>query len=432
MTTADRCQGMTWQQVRDAGLLGTLIAETGFGYKRLAKRMGWAASQCLRQACQAAAGVAAQPVVFPVALDALPKEAEITGLSSDLANNVYRWMHRNASEKVTVADLADKFDRSPRSVADALQQIRQAGYCLDILEQDDGEQVTRLARQAPAHAGRTVQTGWGETTLRLGYLSDTHFGSLNCCLEEIGLAYDKFAAEGITDVLHSGDLVDGSGRLGFPGHAAETRDDCYTARQLAAHTVREYPARAGIITHFIESAKSHAGWDLSRDGFSFGHALANGFDTIKQGPLGTELHHHPGRPDMRFLGYDDATLGVGPEGKTLVHLLHPDGGTAYALSYQPQKWAEMLEGGSKPHVALLGHYHKLNWIRTRNIQLVTGECMCWQTPFMRRKRIAAHVGFLILEMTLDADGTVRSFLPREFPFFLGEKRTFDLGAGEVA
>ena len=58
--------------------------------------------------------------------------------------------------------------------------------------------------------------------------------------------------------------------------------------------------------------------------------------------------------------------------------------------------------------------------------------MQWQTPFMLRKRLEAHVGFIILEMTADTDGTVRSFMPWEFPFFLGERRTFDMGQQEAS
>lgn len=283
-----------------------------------------------------------------------------------------------------------------------------------------------MSRQATATPTPIWRPGWGECVQRYGYVSDTHLGNLCACSNELEAAYEKFAEEGITTVLHTGDMNDGPGNRGFPGHSIEVRPDCQTAQQLALHAITTYPRRPGITTHFIESSKSHDGWELRASGKSIATMIADGFDFEEIGPRGLQRTHIDGRDDMHFLGYDTAILGVGPEGNTRIQLVHPDGGTAYALSYQPQKWAESLEGGTKPDVALLGHYHKLNWIRERNIQVLTGECMCWQTPFMARKRIAAHVGFFIIEVTVDTDGTVRSFLPREFPFFFGERNVFDM------
>jgi hypothetical protein len=425
----ERCKGKTWQQVRDEGLLAPLLKATGFGHRRLAKLMGWPRSQSFRNACQAEVGKPEQrhDPIFPVKLENLPDEAQVTRLQSELANDIYQYLRSHPNERYSLDDLSDKFDRGHKSVQSALDEIRAANY--QIGEDAEGStRSIRLERHAPSFSGQKIFTEWGDTKLKLGYVSDTHLGNRCACTDELEAMYDLFASEGVTDVLHSGDLNDGPGCRGFRGHSHEVYDECQTATQLAQYVIANYPYRPTIKTHFIESSKSHDGWELSSSGFSIGRSIAEGFSYNVQGPAGLEVVRQDGRSDMKFLGYDDVTMLVGPENKTSIQIHHPDGGSAYALSYQPQKWVESLEGGTKPDIGLLGHYHKLNWIRARNVHVITGECMCWQTPFMKRKRIAAHVGGFILEMSLDGDGTVREFVPREFPFYFGEKRVFYLNA----
>ena len=84
-----------------------------------------------------------------------------------------------------------------------------------------------------------------------------------------------------------------------------------------------------------------------------------------------------------------------------VALLHPDGGTAYALSYKSQKIIEAWEGGSKPHIIGIGHFHKAEFMpRYRNVKAIQAGCFQNQTPYMARKALAAHVGGWIVEIVL--------------------------------
>jgi len=80
----------------------------------------------------------------------------------------------------------------------------------------------------------------------------------------------------------------------------------------------------------------------------------------------------------------------------ILRLSHPGGGTAYALSYKPQKYAESLSGGEKPHIVGIGHYHKVEQLFYRNIHIFQVGCWEGQTPFMRRKNLAAMLGGWIL------------------------------------
>lgn len=343
---------------------------------------------------------------------------------SDLPDRLHALLLKHPKDTHTLLTLADEFDCSPKRIEAALADLSGGGFNISI--------GNRIELQREPLPQEPLRTGWADHKLRFGIMSDTHYENRFSCHEEIAGAYDFFAAEGITDVLIPGDLHDGPGERGYPGHRQEAREECQTARQCVRYVSENFPCRKGITTHFIESAKSHAGWEFAATGFDMGRSLAEGFSYTVPGPQGDELMHVPGRPDMHFLGHDDAPLLMGPEEKTKVRLYHPDGGSAYAWSYQLQKWAESIEGGNKPQACLFGHYHKFCHIRPRNIQVLSCETMCWQTPFMLRKRLEAHVGFILLEMTVETDGTIRSFMPWEFPFFLGERRTFDMAQKEVA
>ena len=117
-----------------------------------------------------------------------------------------------------------------------------------------------------------------------------------------------------------------------------------------------------------------------------------------------------GRTDLHYLGYLEADVKMSVPGGGFSYLrnFHPGGGTAYAISYRPQKIVESLSGGEKPAVLISGHFHKLAGpMMIRNVWVILPGCTCDQTPFMRKKSIEAHVGFGILEMQQDVRGAVR-------------------------
>ena len=63
-----------------------------------------------------------------------------------------------------------------------------------------------------------------------------------------------------------------------------------------------------------------------------------------------------------------------PMGETKVRIMHPGGGCAYALSYPGQKMVESFQGGEKPHMLILGHYHKFNVNYAREITTIMAGC----------------------------------------------------------
>jgi len=233
-------------------------------------------------------------------------------------------------------------------------------------------------------------------TLKFGVIGDTHYGSLYEAKDEAQAMYESFAADGITDVLHAGDVLDG--HHVYRGQEFELHSHGWANQRdwFAEHA----PRVDGITTYFIvgnhdASLKKAAGIDV-----------------------GPELQDR--RPDWHFLGEDYATVMFhAKNGRSIrVGMIHPAGGSSYALSYRPQKIVEQIEGGTKPKLLLIGNYHKAEFMPAyRNVAVVQVGCFQWQTPFMVTKGLAAHVGGWKISVTLQDDAALSMSFDAKFTAF---------------
>ncbi len=118
------------------------------------------------------------------------------------------------------------------------------------------------------------------------------------------------------------------------------------------------------------------------------------------------VFRHAGREDWKNLGYMESYINIenansGATGRALI--MHPGGGSAYAVSYAPQKICEAFTGGEKPGVVFIGHYHKLSVNLLRGIWAIQVGCGQDQTPWARKKRLDPHIGGMIVELEQDPE-----------------------------
>ena len=241
----------------------------------------------------------------------------------------------------------------------------------------------------------SVEIPTGDNTIRFGVGGDTQLGSLYECAEEFR-AYCRLLIDmGIRTLLHPGDVLDGHGI--YRGQEFELHKVGLSA-QLA--WFKEVTADLDIDVYFVTG--NHDGSFASKVGFDIGSAIE------AQNARWHCLGRDTGRVTLR------AANGRSYE----VMLLHPGGGTAYALSYRPQKTVEQLEGGHKPQMLCMGHYHKSEFIPTyRNVAVIQSGCFQWQTPFMVRGSIAAHVGGWIIDATPGAEADLCNTVSARFVAF---------------
>jgi hypothetical protein len=263
---------------------------------------------------------------------------------------------KNRHHHKTLADVVDAYEHSPEG-ASRLHGLQQT--------------IAHLAKEQST----TITIPDRGDCLRFAIVGDRHHGNLCCDVSAIAAFSAEVERLGITDVLDAGDMLDGHGV--YRGQEFELKHVGFEAQAKAF--AAESP-QGSFTTHFITG--NHDASFTRRVGVSVGDRLS------------------ADRPDFHFLGADTASVELKNESGTRcrIQLIHPDGGTAYALSYKVQKIVEQLEGGSKPDILAVGHFHKAEFIpQYRNVAVFQTGTFERQTPFMARNGLSAHVGGWIVE-----------------------------------
>jgi hypothetical protein len=66
---------------------------------------------------------------------------------------------------------------------------------------------------------------------------------------------------------------------------------------------------------------------------------------------------------------------------------------------------------------LIGHYHKFEYGYPREVHCIQAGCTEDQSLFMRKKKIAAHVGFCEVKIRQDSRGAVVRCAVEWFPYY---------------
>lgn len=317
------------------------------------------------------------------------------------------------ASSLTIAPVVD--DQSTRTLAlrllkakaHTLEELAQTlkitkGQALDLVEgfkgqslnlHQFGDKFTIDREPAPgvpvASDARYVYTSRPDGWYVFGVTSDNHISSKYERLDVLEDLYTKFADARVDRVFNCGNWIDGEAR--------------FNKHDLLVHGIGnqinrmldKYPQREGLTTYYV-AGDDHEGWYCQSMGIDIG-------DHLEQQARKRE------RFDLSYLGYIEAFVSMthaksGAVARLLV--CHPGGGSSYALSYTSQKSVEAYEGGEKPAIALYGHYHKLEYCYVRNVHAIQVGTTEDQTPFMRKKKLAAHIGGVIVRAHQDEQGAI--------------------------
>ncbi len=301
---------------------------------------------------------------------------------------------RRIKKATTVTKIAEKMHSTEEDVLAVINDMEERGYI--IMRRGNTIQLGKSAEQSST--GIIIANHFYDKPISFGVIADMHLCSKAERLDVLNAAYDEFSKRGITTVLCPGNYIDGECR--FNTHellAHGIADQCQYA-------IDHWPTRPGIKTYFVDG-DDHEGWYQQREGIEFGRYLM--LEAQAQG-----------RGDLVYLGYMEADFELkAPQGSAIVKVIHAGGGSSYAFSYASQKLVESFQGGEKPAVCIIGHYHKAEYCFPRNVHCVQSGCAQDQTKFMRKRKLAAHVGFCIVTLQQDIRGSVTRFSPEFFPFW---------------
>lgn len=299
---------------------------------------------------------------------------------------------------LTLKELAQLCEQPEDVVMAEVIRLKQAGY--NIIDDVHGFLLSPELRQSSPQVLNITEQSTNH--YRFGAVGDNHLASKYERLDVLNALYDRFSEEGITDVFNTGNWIDGEAR--FNKHDLK----CIGLDNQIQYFLSNYPQREGITTHVI-TGDDHEGWYTQREGVDVGKYMQL---------LATDPERGMLRPDLKYIGHMEQDIILKAQnGETVLRVLHPGGGSAYALSYSVQKIVESYQGGEKPHILLVGHYHKAEYSYVRGVHVVQTGCTQDQTPFMRKKKLAAHLGGWIIDFSTDDNGAVTRFKQEFFPFY---------------
>lgn len=294
----------------------------------------------------------------------------------------------------TFKHISDQLGATVDQVVELLQSLKVDGYNV----QQRGTKIAIVGEFLPSARERIKVDMKGGKTYRFGVIADPHLCANTERLDILETAYDDFKGKKIKDVYQIGNIIDGECKFNMYEIKA------YGLTDQTSYLLDHYPQRSGITTKFI-TGDCHEGWFAKKVGLDVGKYM--------------ELFAKDmGRNDLEYLGFMEHDIELkASKGSALMRLFHPGGGTAYAQSYKAQKIVESYTGGEKPNILILGHFHKSGYFYPRGVKVLLAGCIEDQSAFMRKKSIAAHIAYWIVEVELGPDGSVVRWRPEEVPFY---------------
>ena len=275
-------------------------------------------------------------------------------------------------------------DKLPTNEQEILDTLRKAN-----LTPQEVKNLIKGGKEAPS-TGRPYSVRGEKITF--GVFGDSHIGHKCFDAKLMDYAIEEFNKRKVDFVVHTGDILEGH----------------YESKRQGSVLELAHIGADAQVNEAIKHLKK-----LKRPMyFVTGNHEANTFYKMAGVDVGKRIESEV--PNAHYLGIQHGEIKL-PHGQK-IQVIHPDGGTAYAISYKPQKIIESLEGGTKPAILLIGHFHKAEYLFYRNVHTLQTGTLESQTPFMKNNHIAAGKGFYIVTTEIGKAGVSR-FVPEFIPAY---------------
>jgi len=323
-----------------------------------------------------------------------PKRANVQYIAGGLSMDEEA-MKRFMKRPRTIEEVCDRFSVPPKKVREFIAELQDSHHVLEITD----DKIKLGKDLAPNYKPVVVDfSKYKETEVPFGFCADAHIGSKYERLDVLNDLYDRFQKAGVTTVYQGGNIIDGEARF--------NKFDIYVhgVNDQVKNLIEKYPQRKGITTRFV-TGDDHEGWYVQREHINIGEVIES-------------MANAAGRQDLHHLGYMERDIALKQGDKeSIIRVIHAGGGSSYALSYSSQKYAESLQGGEKPSIILVGHFHKFDFSYPREIHMIQGGCTEDQTPFMRKRKLQAMIGGVILWVKQAENGVIRSVKVEWMPYY---------------
>lgn len=294
----------------------------------------------------------------------------------------------------TVEALSSRLDVGVAKVLKAIGRLEERNVNLRI-----GRETVEISKEIPQSHEPTVIdiSKRQDREYTFGLTADNHLCSKYERLDVLNALFDIWERDGVKVVYQGGNMIEGE-------RHSKTDIHTFGLQGQVDYFVEKWPRRKGIVTQFV-TGDDHEGWYVQDEGINIGKFMEL-------------MAREKGREDLIYLGHMEHDIKLqASNGSAIMRLVHAGGGSSYAISYSLQKIVESYQGGEKPNILLAGHYHKLGYFFPREVHTFLAGCTKDQDSFLRKNKIAAHVGGWTITVKLGEDGSVTSVKSEMHTFF---------------
>jgi predicted phosphodiesterase len=330
----------------------------------------------------------------------LRENVQATRSKTSLTERLLEYLKRPKRQGLgfTINELADALNVAPKHIQKAIKDLKEQNITIEVRQENVELSTTVQPKDKPIEVIAKKFFGSSGKVIRFGAIADTHLASKYARLDVLNALYDVFENEGLQKVFLCGNNIDGESR--YNQYDLLVRG----VEGQSKYFIENLPQRQGIVTQFI-TGDDHEGWYIQREHINIGQYIE-------------DMAKRMGRNDIQYIGHMERDIEIkGTKTSQIIRLIHGGGGSTYADSYTSQKYAESLQSGEKPRIVLVGHFHKFNFDYPREICIIQVGCVEDQTPYMRKKKILAHVGGTIVTLHQDDDGIINRCMVEWIPFY---------------
>lgn len=290
---------------------------------------------------------------------------------------------------VRIGELSRLIDRSKETVIKHLDSLGREGIKINI---EKGQAVIESINRSTSPI--SIPNLY-KRTVKVGFVSDTHIGSIAQQLTLLHSAYKEFEREGVNFVIHAGDVFDGE-------HVYRNQEReifLYGIDKAEDYFLKNYPKTDKFKTYMIAGNHDE---DFYR---RTGHNIVKEVCSKRKELVYTD----------RFQTFTVKN--------TSFKVIHPKGGGAYAKSYKLQKHFQALlqdviinmrneKETEIPHAYITGHFHYYVEFDYADITGLSLPCFQGQTPHLLDLGLNPEIGCIIIEYKFDANNNIIDMLTR--------------------
>lgn len=287
--------------------------------------------------------------------------------------------------KCSIEYLLDTISHPDDEILAELSRMELDGYIINKWN-ENGEGFIQISRDKHQGISKEINLTAKET-ISIAVVGDTHFGHQMSRIAEFKAFIDYAYQKGVRDVIHTGDLTEGSYISIRPTSVRELTAVGFDEQMDLANQV--VPKKEGLKYYAISGNHDHT---FDRN------AYANPVKMLSRM-----------RDDFMYIGHNFGRIKINDD--VDIAVVHPTDGIGQNYGLKLHQYIDRANDDKQARIVLMGHYHKHAHIHYKGVDGFITPSFVSQSNFMKDNNLASVVGGMILHLTFNKEKELISITP---------------------